>query len=460
MDWLFSIVETLEYVMWGPPLLILLLFTAIFLTIRLRAVQFRYFFKAFRYVNPKDYDPEVHKGDISPFQALMTSLASAVGTGSIVGVATALMIGGVGSIFWMWVTSILMMAVKYSEALLAVKYRTVISRGEMAGGPMYYIEKGLGWRKMALLFAFFASIAAIGTGNLVQANAIAESLWGVFSVDPIVTGLILAIITGFVLLRGIKNIGFTSAILVPLMGTFYIIAGLIVLIVHRDRFGDAMELIFRSAFSGQAAFGGFLGATTLEAIQMGVSRSIFTSEAGLGISSIAAAAAKTKTSVRQALLAMTTTIFSTAIICSITALVVVVSPVMGSLDANGNPLNGAALVIASFNSALIGGRYIVAFALILFAYTTIIAWAYYGEKCCEYLLGEKSVPYYRLAYVFLIIPGALFTLDLVWSFANLMNAFMVIPNLIALVVLSPVIWQETKEFLLSEKGGASGEGAP
>ena len=447
MNELKSLIQTIQTTIWGVPLLVLLIGVGIFLTCLLRGMQFRYLFRAFWMKEPKGQETKAVQGDISPFQSLMTAMASAVGTGSIVGAATAITMGGLGAIFWMWMTTLISMGIKYSEGLLAVKYRVVDERGEMAGGPMHYIERGLGWKWMASLFAVFASIAAIGTGNLVQVNSIAGALGNVFDVDPLVTGIIIAVLTSFVLLRGIKSIGFVSSILVPVMAGFYILAGIAVLFVFRAKLPEAVSLIFSSAFTGQAACGGFLGSTVMMAMQMGVSRSLFTSEAGLGISSIAAAAARTQSSGKQALLSMAATLFSTAIICSITALTIAVTGVMGSVDATGQMINGAPLAISAFSTAFAGGEYVVTLGLILFSYTTLIAWAYYGEKCFEYLFGAKSVTIYRIVYIALIIPGSIFALEIVWSFADIMNALMVIPNMVALLGLSGVIQKETKEFL-------------
>ena len=449
-----SLIQTIHAAVWGVPLLLLLIGGGIYLTCLLRGMQFRYLFRAFFMKDPKEdqSEKEVAKasveGDISSFQSLMTAMASAVGTGSIVGAATAITAGGLGAIFWMWVTTLVTMAIKYAEALLAVKYRVVDERGEMAGGPMQYMERGLGWKWMATLFAVFASIAAIGTGNLVQINSVAQALGTVFDVEPFGTGIVLAVVTAFVLLKGIRGIGFVSSILVPVMASFYILAGIVVLFFFSSKLPEAVSLIFSSAFTGQAACGGFIGSTVMMAMQSGVSRSVFSSEAGLGISSIAAAAARTKSSAKQALLSMSATLLSTAIICSITALTIAVTGVMGSVDEAGKMINGAPLAIAAFNAAFSGGQYVVMLGLILFAYTTVIAWAYYGEKCFEYLFGAKSVLIYRIIYIALVIPGALFALEMVWSFANIMNGLMIIPNMVALLALSGVIQKETKEFLV------------
>jgi AGCS family alanine or glycine:cation symporter len=430
---------------WGPPLLILLIGTGIYLTIILKGMQFRYLGYALKQAFfPQKYQAE---GDISPFQSLMTSLAGAIGTGTIVGVATAIAIGGLGSMFWMWVMAFLGMAIKYSESLLAVKYRILDARGEMMGGPMQYIENGLGWRWMAILFAIFGAIAAIGTGNLVQVNSIAEAINSTWTLNPWITGVILAILTGTVILGGVKSIGHVAGVLVPMMALFYLTAGLIIILLHIDKLPAAFELIMHSAFNGQAAVGGFAGSTILMAVQMGVSRSIFSNEAGLGISSMAAAAARTDSPGRQALITMTGALISTVIVCSITGFVLAVTNVLGQPAASGKILSGATMAIAAFNTTLPGGNYIVAVGLVLFAFTTVIAWAYYGEKCFEYLFGEKSIFFYRIMYTLIVIPGAALKMEMVWNLADIMNGLMAIPNLIALLGLSGVILSETKAFI-------------
>lgn len=447
-EWL-VILDNIKSVVWGIPLLTLLIGVGMYLTTILRGIQFRYLAQSFRFLWKKERGTAV--GDISSFESLMTAMASAVGTGSIVGVATAIMAGGLGAVFWLWVTALISMAIKYAEALLAVKFRITDSQGRMAGGPMYYIERGLGWKKVAALFAFFAAIAAIGTGNLVQVNSIAESLHTVYAIDIQTTGIVLTVLTVVILLGGIRSIGRLAAWLVPGMALFYIGSSLYVLFAFREHLLGAMQLIITSAFTGQAAVGGFLGATMALAIQMGVARSVFCSEAGLGISSIAAAAAKTNTTCRQAMLSMSATLLSTALICSMTALVIAVTGVIGKMDASGRLLNGATLAIEAFNAAIPAGEHFVTIGLVLFAYSTVIAWAYYGEKCCEYLLGPRSIKFYRLLYAALILPGSLFALEMVWSLADILNGLMVIPNMIALFALSGVVRQETQQFLQHEE---------
>lgn len=444
MDELDQFLQRLDNLIWGVPLLLLLLGTGVYLTFILKGVQFRYLGYAIKQVFAKQ--KEDSKGDISHFEALMTSLAGAIGTGTIVGVATAISLGGLGAIFWMWVTAFLGMATKYAESLLAVKYREVDAKNEMIGGPMQYIEYGLGWKWMAVLFAIFGCIAAIGTGNLVQVNSIAQAVNEVWSTNAWVTGVILAVLTGLVIMGGVRSIGHVAGVLVPFMALFYIGGGLIIILMFYDRIPEAFSLIFSTAFQGQAAFGGFMGATVMSAIQMGVSRSVFSNEAGLGISSIAAAAAKTDSPGRQAMITMTGALLSTVIVCTITGLVLAVTQVLGQTNAAGESLKGASMAIRAFNS-LFGGSYIVSIGLILFAFSTVIAWGYYGEKCFEYLFGTRYILLYRLIYTLIVIPGAALKMEVAWYMANIANGLMAIPNLIALVILSPIIVAETKAFL-------------
>lgn len=437
--------EQVKEMVWGIPLLLLLLGTGAYLTFILRGVQIRYMGFALKQVFKKQQTDS--QGDISHFEALMTSLAGAIGTGNIVGVATAIAIGGLGSMFWMWVTALLGMATKYSESLLAVKYRQIDDRGEMIGGPMHYIEYGLGWKWMAVLFAIFGCFAAIGTGNLVQVNSISEAANIFWDGNPWINGLIISILTGLVILGGVKSIGHVASVIVPFMALFYVGAGLFIVVMHYDRIPQAFQDIFVSAFQGQAAFGGFAGATVMMAIQLGVARSVFSNEAGLGIPSLAAAAAKTDIPGRQAMITMTGALISTIFVCTITGLVLAVTGVHGALGESGQMLNGAAMAIQAFSSSIGGGAYIVSIGLMLFAFTTVIAWGYYGEKCCEYLFGTRSVIGYRILYTLIIIPGAALKMEMVWIVADIFNGLMAIPNLIALVGLSGVIIAETKTFL-------------
>ena len=445
MDQVDQILSQVKDWIWGAPLLLLLLGTGCYLTFLLKGVQFRYLGYAFRQVVAKQQ--ENSKGDISHFEALMTSLAGAIGTGTIVGVATAVMVGGLGAIFWMWVTAFISMATKYAESLLAVKYRDVDLRGEMSGGPMQYISKGLGWKRMASLFAVLGMIAALTTGNLVQTNSIAEGVYHVWRVDPWITGVVLSLLTAVVVIGGVRSIGHVASVLVPGMAFLYIGAACYILAVNYSDIPQAFMMIFHSAWNGQAATGGFLGSTVMMALQMGVARSVFSNESGLGISSIAAAAAKTDSPSRQALITMTGALISTVIVCTMTGVALAVTGVIGTTGENGQTLNGATLAIAAFNKHIVGGEYIVTIGLILFAYTTVLAWSYYGEKCCEYLFGERSIIAFRLLFALVVIPGAALKMEIAWYLADISNGLMVIPNLIALIGLSAVIVKETQVFL-------------
>lgn len=429
---------------WGPVLLILLVGTGLYLTIVLKGVQFRYLGYALKLAFSPSHSEG--KGDISHFQALMTALAATIGIGNIAGVATAITIGGVGALFWMWVTALVGMATKYAEAILAVKYRIQDQKGEMCGGPMYYIEKGLGWKKLAALFAFFGAIAALGTGNFVQSHTVAEAVQSFYPVNKWWIGLVLGIFTGLLLLGGIKSIGRLSSILVPFMALFYLIGGLVVICLSIESVPMAIKHILSSAFSGEAAFGGFAGSSVLLAIQMGVSRGVFSNEAGLGTASIAAAAAKTDCPGRQALVSMTGAFLATIVVCSITGLVLAVTEVIGNVDATGVKITGASLTISAFDSVIPGSGWIVTIGVILFAYSTIVGWAYYGEKCCEYLFGDRSVNPYRILFTCAAVVGAVLSLDVVWSISDIFNGLMAIPNLLALLGLASVVVKETETF--------------
>lgn len=435
--------EIIKDLIWSWPLLALIAFTGIFLTFWLRGIQFTYLGFALRQVfSPARSD---NAGDISQFEALMTSLAGAIGTGTIVGVATALTVGGLGSLFWMWVTALIGMATKYSESLLAVRYRHIDKRGEMIGGPMYYMQTGLKWKKIALLFALLGLFAALTTGNLVQINAIAEVLDDIAAIPPLVKGIILAALTSAVILGGVKAIGRVAGILVPFMALLYIGGGLLILILNTSKLPHALALIFEGAFSGPAIAGGAAGGGIMLTIQLGVARSIFSNEAGLGISSMAAAAAQTDSPGRQAMITMTGALLSTIIVCTITGLVLAVTiPLDSCVGLSTNP---CLMALNAFDDSLYGGRWIVIIGLILFAFSTVIAWAYYGEKCAEYLFGEKAVYPYRILFSATVIPGAMLHIDTVWQLADIANGLMAIPNLCALVALAPVLRRETDTFL-------------
>ena len=422
---------------WGPPLLVLLVGTGLFLTIRLGFMQFSSLPYALKLAFSKNQD-KTSEGDISHFQSLMTALAATIGTGNIAGVATAVVLGGPGAVFWMWITALVGMATKYAEAILAVKYRTVGKRGEMAGGPMYYIEKGLGWKWLAVLFAFFGAIAAFGIGSSVQSNSVAAAVQSSFGINPWITGIILTVGTGAVLLGGIKSIGKVTSFMVPFMAIFYVLGGLIIILLNISELPSALALIFTDAFTGQAMAGGAIGSV----IRYGVARGVFSNEAGMGSAPIAAAAAKTDHPGRQALISMTGTFLDTVVVCSITGITLV----MGGLYAKGES-TGAALTTQTFDLMLPGvGGWVVTIGLIFFAYSTVLGWAYYGEKCFEYLFGFKSIAVYRIIYTSTVLLGAGASLGLVWTIADIFNALMAIPNLIGLLFLSGVVVAETKAF--------------
>lgn len=442
-----EILNVIDEIVWGFPMIILLIGTGVFLTIRLRFIQFTSLHKALGLAFGKsDQDAE---GDISHFKALMTALAATIGTGNIAGVASAIYVGGPGALFWMWITAFFGMATKYSEALLAVKYRVKDEKGEMVGGPMFALERGLGMKWLGIVFAVFGSIAAFGIGNMVQANAVAESLHNTFHLWPAVSGIALAGLTALVVLGGIKRIGEVAGIMVPFMAVIYVACALFILIIHYYAIPEALALVFKHAFSPTAAAGGFLGSVIKQTISEGVSKGLFSNESGLGSAPIAAAAAQTKTPKRQALVSMTGTFIDTIIVCSMTGLVIIVTGEWMAESTAENANRATQITIAAFSQGFSNtwGGIIVSVSLILFAYSTILGWCYYGEKCIEYLFGIKAVFPYRIAWVVFVLVGALTKLAIVWQFANIMNALMALPNLIALLLLSGVIARETqKEF--------------
>ncbi len=431
---------------WGPPMLILLVGTGLWLTFALRGLQFRKLWHSlYLALVKRTEEGEMGDGDISHFQALMTALSATVGTGNIAGVATAIAAGGPGALFWMWITGLVGMATKYSEAVLAVKYRVVDKAGHMSGGPMYYISRGLGWKWLGMLFAVFASVAAFGIGNMVQSNSVADAMKATFNVPFWVTGVTLMILTALVILGGIRNIGRVTGILVPIMIIFYMGGALLIIILKIQAVPAAFMLIFENAFTPTAASGGFLGAGVMMAIRMGVSRGVFSNESGLGSAPIAAAAAQTKHPVTQALVSMTQTFIDTLVVCTMTALVLILTGVWNSGK------TGAELTTIGFDAGIPGGAYIVTIGLVLFAYSTILGWSYYGEKSIEYLFGEKSIMPYRLVFVLFVGVGAIAKLNLVWSLSDTFNGLMAIPNLIGLLFLTNVVVRETREYFAAEK---------
>ena len=426
---------------WGLPLIILLLGTGIYYTFLLKGLQFRKLGHSLylAFIKRKE-EGNSGEGDISHFQALMTALAGTVGTGNIAGVAGAISVGGPGALFWMWMTGFFGMATKYSEAVLAVKYRKVDEYGNMIGGPMYYLQEGLNSKFLGVAFAIFAVIASFGIGNTVQVSEVASAMKTSFNVDPRITGIVLLVLTGSVILGGIQRIGrFTSAI-VPTMIIFYVVSSLVIIFMHYDKIIPAFVLIFKSAFIPQAAIGGTFGALLSKTIQKGVSRGIFSNESGLGSSPIAAAAAKTNDPVSQALVSMTQTFIDTIIVCTMTGLIIVMS---GAIEGTG-----AVLTEKAFSILLRGdiGGIIVTISLIFFAYSTILGWAYYGEKALEYLAGEKSIMIYRIIFTLAIYLGIVFSKG-VWVFSDIANGLMALPNLIGLLFLAKVVKSETNRFL-------------
>lgn len=432
-----SIVATLSAWVWGPPMLTLLLGTGIYLTVLLKGMQFRALPLAFKLIFHKDHH---HEGDISHFAALMTALAATVGIGNIVGVATAITLGGPGAVFWMWMTGLVGMATKYAEAVLAVKYREKGPHG-MRGGPMYYLANGAGLPWLGTLFAIFTACAAFGIGNMTQANATAKIFESTFHIAPLTTGWVLMILTGMVILGGIRSIGKFTSYLVPFMIVGYVACALVVLAMNIEKIPHAFSLIFYHAFNPIAATGGFVGATIAAAMRYGIARGVFSNESGLGSAPIAAAAARTNDPVKQALVSMTQTFIDTLVVCTMTALII--------LTANSwtQGVNASELTSASIAETLgESGRIIVAVATALFAYSTLIGWNYYGEKAIEYLFGPRAIAAYRVLFTAAVIVGATTSLEFVWNFSDLANGLMAIPNLIGLLLLAKVVKAETNRF--------------
>ena len=450
MEQLEKLLGSISDFVWGVPLIVLLVGTGIYLTFRLGFLQLRLFGYAIKLTFSPKQDKN-SEGDISHFQALTTASAATIGTGNIVGVATAIVLGGPGAVFWMFLAGLFGMATKYGEAILAVKYRVKDPQGNMAGGPMYYLEHGLKQKWLAILFALFGALAAFGIGNGTQAKAVSDLMNSTFSIPAWVTGIALVIFAGLVIIGGIKWIGRVTAYFVPFMALFYILAGIYVMIANITLVPDAIATIFTHAFSGEAALGGTVGAV----IRYGVARGLFSNEAGMGSAPIAAAAAKTDIPGRQALVSMTQVFFDTLIICSITGITIVMSGLWEDKSIAAGVLTSEAFGL------LVGdiGPYLVTFGLLFFASSTILGWGYYGEKCFQYLFkNPKAVWGYRTVFVLFIFVGATTSLDLIWSLADILNGLMAIPNLIALIGLSGIIVMETKriqEKIKEEKAAAS-----
>ena len=434
-------------IVWGPPILILIVGSGLYLSIKtgfFSITKLGYILKnTFLKMFSKEQKGE---GEVTAFQAVATALAATVGTGNIAGVATAIALGGPGAVFWMWFAAIVGMTTKFAEVVLAVHFREKTEDGRFVGGPMYYIEKGLGWKWMAVLFAAFGTLASFGIGNMTQSNSVALAVQGSFNIPPLATGIVLAVITGLVIVGGIKRIGAFTEKLVPFMAAIYIIGGLVILFTNIGAIPAAFALIFKEAFTGTAAVGGFVGSTMMLAIRYGVARGVFTNEAGLGSAPIAHAAATTDHPVRQGLWGVFEVFVDTLVICSLTALVIITTGAWQSGE------SGAVLTTLAFNTALPGGGIIVTVGLMLFAYSTILGWEYYGERCLEYLAGTKPILAFRIIWVIFVVIGAIGGLEFIWSLADTLNGLMAIPNLVGVLFLSGTVFKLTKEFFAKEKG--------
>jgi len=449
VEFISNLVGQVNGIVWGVPMLVLILGTGLFLMVRLGFMPLLNIGLGFKTLwNGRKSTEE---GDISPFNALMTSLSATVGTGNIAGVATAIFLGGPGAVFWMWCTALVGMATKYSEAVCAVKYREVDEGGNHIGGPMYYIKNGLGsqWAWLGGAFAFFGMIAGFGIGNGTQVNSMVALFEDTFGVPKLASAIVVMILVGLVLLGGIKRIGEVAGKLVPLMAIFYVVGGVVILAMNASEIPAAFGLIFHHAFNPTAAVGGFAGAGVAAAIQFGVARGVFSNEAGLGSAPIAHAAAKTNNPVQQGIIAMLGTFIDTIIICTITALVIITSGAWTS------GASGAVLSSTAFETSFPGvGSYVVTLGLAIFAFTTILGWSFYGEKCVQYLFGYKSVKIFRVLWVLAIPIGALVELKFIWLLSDTLNAFMALPNLIALLLLSPVVIKMTKDYFAEKKAAA------
>ena len=430
--------------LWGWPMMILLLGTHIFMTIRLRCPQ-RKLFTAIRLSIKRDKDAS---GDVSQFGALATALAATIGTGNIIGVATAIALGGPGAVFWCWITGVFGIATKYAEGLLAIKYRVQTPTGKMLGGPMYALEKGLGWKTMAILFALFTMIASFGIGNTVQANAIATIANNTYGISPWIMGAVVCGLTAAVIICGVKSIAKVCGMLVPFMALFYILGCIYILFVNHNYVWPAISLILKCAFSPEAAGGGFAGSSIMMVARYGLARGLFSNESGLGSAPIVAAAAQTRNPVRQALVSSTGTFWDTVIICALTG-IVIVSSIIAYPDISYH--DGAALTKMAFGKIPYVGEPLLSFGLLTFAFSTILGWSYYGERAVEYLKGKKWSYVYRLLYIVAVYVGSIASLNIVWNIADCMNALMAIPNLLSLLFLNGILVHETRKYLWRDR---------
>lgn len=442
MDFLNNFFTTLSGYLWGWPMIVLLLGTHIYLTIRLRFPQ-RKILTAIK-LSVKNDDQAA--GDVSQFGSLATALAATIGTGNIVGVGTAIVLGGPGAVFWCWISGLFGMATKYSEALLSVKYRVRMANGQMLGGPMYALEKGLGCKWLAVLFAVFTILASFGTGSTVQANAISSNLAHAYNISPYLSGIVIAALTAVVVMGGVKHIARVCEMLVPLMAAFYVLGCLYILCINGSYVWPAIKLIVSAAFTPQAAGGGFVGSSIMLAARFGIARGLFSNESGLGSAPIASAAARTRNAVRQALVSSSGTFWDTVVICALTG-IVLVSSVLAYPDIDCT--NGGMLTSMVFSKIPYVGNLILSIGLVMFAFTTTLGWYYYGERCMAYLKGRIWRKVYSITYILTVFGGSVANLYMVWSVADCMNALMAIPNLVSLLLLSGVLVRETQKYLWS-----------
>ena len=450
MEGLNTLISDINAFAWGPPMLAMLGVTGVLLTLGLAFMPWRKIGYGFKLLFSRADTSQ--SGDVKPFNALMTALSATVGTGNIAGVATAIALGGPGAIIYMWVIALFGMATKYAEAVCAVTYREVDENGRHVGGPMYYLSRGVGefapglGKWLGLAFAVFGAIAAFGIGNAVQVNSMAVALDDSFSVPTWVTGVVVAGFVGFVILGGIRRIGEVAGKLVPAMIVLYVGAALVVIVINIAEVPRAIEMIFTYAFTPAAATGGFAGAAVAAAIRFGVARGIFSNEAGLGSAAIAHAAAQTNSPVRQGVIAMLGTFIDTIIVCTMTALVILTSGAWTMTGADGAGLTGAVLTSTGFATTITGGNYIVTIALAVFAFTTILGWSYYGERCWQYLFSARSLIFYRIFWVLAVVTFANVKVDFVWNLADTLNGLMAVPNLIGLLLLAPMVFKVTRDY--------------
>ncbi len=451
MDQLNSIINSINAFAWGPPMLSMLGVTGLLLTLGLVFMPWRKVVYGFKILFAKSDEGE-GEGEVKPFNALMTALSATVGTGNIAGVATAIALGGPGAIFYMWLIALFGMATKYAEAVCAVKYREVDKEGKYVGGPMYYLKNGVGQfapelgKYLGLAFAIFGAVAAFGIGNAVQVNSMAAALDSSFGVATWITGIIVAALVGFVILGGIRRIGDVAGKLVPAMIVLYIGASLVIILINIAKVPEAIAMIFNYAFNPAAATGGFAGAAVAAAIRFGVARGVFSNESGLGSAAIAHAAARTNNPVRQGIIAMLGTFIDTLVVCTMTALVILTSGAWTLIAPEGGGYTGVVLTSQAFDITIAGGQYIVTIALVVFAFTTILGWSYYGERCWQYLFSEKSVMIYRAFWVLAALSFANFKVDFVWNLSDTLNGLMAVPNLIGLLLLAPMVFKVTRDY--------------